>query len=204
MTSSNSARGPKAEGRLTTPGEEPGAPDPLHPANSLPSASNPLAESQSSGRKKYRWIPGPTHDCDVSGCDSVSHNPDDGSGQRLEVTGAPKSEDPSPESGCAACRAILWDPGDGYTRFRESQHYHHALLRAEKERADRLAKTEATTARALTTALAERDAACREIAENRLIIVGYEHMSENPSPEEAAECECWFCRSRALGQKEGP
>lgn len=39
-----SARDPKAEGRLTTPGEEPGASDSLHPANSLPSASNSRAD----------------------------------------------------------------------------------------------------------------------------------------------------------------
>jgi len=31
-------------------------------------------------RSRYNWIPGPNHDCDVSGCSSVEHNPDAESG----------------------------------------------------------------------------------------------------------------------------
>lgn len=35
------------------------------------------------------------------------------------------------------------------------------------------------------------------IKTQRLVLIGYEHKGENPSPEEASECECWYCQTHS-------
>jgi hypothetical protein len=39
-----------------------------------------------------------------------------------------------------------------------------------------------------------------ELKASRLNIIGYEHKAENPTPDEAAECECWWCALRSKGR----